>query len=903
MTIRNLDRLFKPKSVAIVGASGREGSVGAVLSRNLLTGGFDGAIMPVNPKRAHVQSIIAYPTVSDLPFAPDLAVIATAPSLVPDLISKLGEAGTKAAVVVTAGFGEGGDEHGGALRQEMLDAARPHLLRIIGPNCLGIMVPGQGLNASFGNVHPLPGKLAFVTQSGAVVTSVVDWATSRNIGFSHIVSLGDMSDVDFGDMLDYLANDRECSAILLYIEAVTHARKFMSAARAASRTKPLIVVKAGRHEEGARAAASHTGALAGSDDVYDAAFRRAGMLRVTTLDRLFEAVGTLGVVSQPKSDRIAIVTNGGGMGVLATDALIDEGGVLAELAPETVERLNAVLPETWSKSNPVDIIGDAPPSRYADALDAVCDDKGVGGVLVLHCPTAIASSTDAADAVIAVGAKRRNASIFTAWVGGKAVAEARQHFTDNAVPTYDTPSAAVRAVMQLINYQRNQETLIETPPSVPEDFEQDADTARSFINEALADGREWLNEHEAKSVLEAYGIPIAKTMRVTTDEEAGEAAAKFGGSVVLKVLSNDILHKSDIGGVVLNLEGPAEVEAAARSMRSRIAEFDPSAKIDGFTVQTMVRKPGAHELLVGVNEDVLFGPMIMFGQGGTAVEVIADSALAMPPLNMKLAHEAIAQTQVVRLLRGYRDRPAANLDAIAMTMVKVSQLVVDIGEIAELDINPLLADSAGVIALDARIRVREFSGKAASHLAIRPYPKALEAPITLNDGRKFLIRPIVPEDEPAHQRMFASLTPEEIRLRFLIPKKTQTHVQAARFTQIDYDREMALVLADPGPVGQTDIHGVVRISADPDNEKAEFAILVQGELAGLGLGTHMMLHILAHAEGAGIQEIFGEVLRENSRMLGLAKKLGFVQTPIRDDPGIVHLSLKLPATDTVSSVS
>lgn len=897
MSIRNLDSLFKPKSVAIVGASSRSGSVGSVLARNLLTGGFDGAIMPVNPKRDHIQSVIAYPGVSDLPFAPELAIVATAPAQVPGLIAELGEAGTKACVVVTAGFGEGGDDGGATLRQEMLDAARPHLLRIVGPNCLGIMVPGHGLNASFGNVHPVPGKLAFVTQSGAVVTSVVDWATSRNIGFSHIVSLGDMSDVDFGDMLDYLANERGCSAILLYIEAITHARKFMSAARAASRSKPVIVVKAGRHEEGARAATSHTGALAGSDAVYDTAFRRAGMLRVMSLDHLFEAVGTLGLVGPPRGDRIAILTNGGGMGVLATDALMDARGTLAELSPETIARLDAVLPATWSKANPIDIIGDAPPKRYEEALRAVCEDKSIGGVLVLHCPTAIASSTAAAEAVIAVAKDHPRKSIFSSWVGGDAVEAARRRFSENGIPTYDTPTAAVEAIMQLIDYRRNQATLIETPPSVPEEFAPDIERAREVVRDALADGREWLNELEAKWVLEAYGIPIAPTERVENAEEAAAAAARLGGSVALKILSKDILHKSDVGGVVLDLNGPREVEDAARAMTARIAKIDPKAVLDGFTVQTMIRRPGAHELLIGVGEDAHFGPMIMFGQGGTAVEAIADSALAMPPLNMKLASEAIARTNIVRLLRGYRDRPAVNLDAVALTMVKISQLVVDLGEIAELDINPLLADSYGVIALDARIRVRACEGDAAARLAIRPYPKALESTVTLEDGREFLIRPIVPEDEPAHQRMFKSLTPEEIRLRFMIPKRTQSHVQAARFTQIDYDREMALVLADPGAPGHGDIHGVVRIIADPDNEAAEFAILIKGELTGLGLGTRLMQCILAHADSRGIQEVFGEVLRENARMLRLAAKLGFSQTPIQGEPGLIHVSLSMSERD------
>ncbi len=893
MTIRNLDYLFKPRSIALIGASRRPNSVGAVLARNLLQGGFDGPVMPVHPKHDHIQSVPSYPNVKSLPRPPDLAVIATPPETVPGLIAELGALGTKAAVVITAGFGEGADEDGQRLKQAMLDAARPHLLRLVGPNCLGILVPKIGLNASFAETAARPGRLAFVAQSGAVVTSVIDWASSRKIGFSHLVSLGAMSDVDLGDMLDYLASDRDSRAILLYIEAVTSARKFMSAARAAARSKPVIVVKAGRHAEGARAVASHTGALAGSDEVYDTAFRRAGMLRVFSLEELFDAVGTLGAIDPPPGDRLTILTNGGGMGVLATDSLIDEGGRLAELTPETLAVLDKVLPPTWSRANPIDIIGDADGARYAAALTPLLEDRTVDAVLVLHCPTAIASSTEAARAVVDSLGGKKSPSVLTSWVGGEEARKARRLFADHKIPTYETPGQAARAFMHMVTYRRNQATLIETPASVPEDFTPDTAKARDIIAEALRAGQVWLSDPQAKAVIEAYAIPVAGTEIAGDPKAAAEAAVSLGGAVALKILSPDITHKTDVGGVVLNLEGPRAVEAAATAMLEHVSREKPGTRIEGFTVEPMVRRPGAYELIVGMSEDLQFGPTILFGQGGTAVEVISDKALALPPLNMRLAHEAMSRTRIHRLLQGYRGLAPVNLDAVALTLIKVSQLVIDFAEIAEMDINPLLADEYGVIALDARIRLARATRPGAARLAIRPYPKELEEIIPLDEGGKLLLRPVLPEDEPSLRAAFAKLTPEEIRLRFFAPIKTLSHIQAARFTQIDYDREMALILTEEGTPGRTDIFGVVRIAADPDNERAEYAIIVRHDMTGKGLGRLLMQRIIDYASRRGIGEIHGDVLRENSAMLKLCKTLGFTQTSNLDEMDVVLVSLKL----------
>jgi acetyltransferase len=897
MTVRNLEFMFKPASVALIGASQNTSSLGAVILRNLLGAGFKGEIFPVNPKYETVEGLLCYPNIASLPKTPDLAVIATAPNSVPELIAELGALGTKAAVVITAGFGEGGSEQGQRLQKAMLDAARPHLLRIMGPNCLGIMVPGACLNASFGHVQPLTGNLAFVAQSGAMLTSVLDWATSRNIGFTHLVSLGDMADVDFGDILDYLANDSHTRAILLYIEAVTHARKFMSAARAAARIKPVIVVKAGRYTEGARAAASHTGALAGADGVYDAAFRRAGMLRVIDMQALFDAVETLAMAGPVSGDRLAILTNGGGIGVLATDTLIDKGGRLAELSPETLARLNEVLPPTWSHGNPVDIIGDAPGSRYADALEVLLDDKGINAVLVLNCPTAVASSTDAAQAVIDTLKKStlmyRRPVLLTSWLGDGAAVAARRLFSQNRIPTYETPTEAVRGFLQMVRYRRNQEMLMQTPPTIPEAFAPDTEKAQQVINQALAEGRTWLTEIEAKRVLAAYSIPVVPTHIAASPEESVELAARLGKTVALKIISPDITHKSDVGGVALDLETPEVVRKTAEAMKERVQNARPDARIVGFAVQPMIRRLHAHELIIGVIDDAQFGPVLLFGHGGTAVEVIRDTALALPPLNMHLAREVMSRTRIYGLLEGYRGMPVTDIDAIALTLVKVSQLITDIGDIAEIDINPLLADERSVLALDARIKVARATVPAAQRLAIRPYPKELEETLSLPDGRTLQLRPVRPEDEPGFHALFAKLSPEEIRLRFLHPMKILPHDMAARLTQIDYDREMALVLAGQSTSGEQELYGGVRIGADPDNERAEFAILLRHDMTGMGLGPMLMRRIIEYARNRGIGEIFGEVLSENKIMLKLCQVFGFTVRPAPDDPGVMIVSLKL----------
>ncbi|MGB8273983.1 MAG: bifunctional acetate--CoA ligase family protein/GNAT family N-acetyltransferase [Alphaproteobacteria bacterium] len=900
MTIRNLDYLLKPKSVALIGASKTPGTVGAVVARNLFSAGFDGPVMPVNPKHRAIEGVLTYPDPASLPVPADLAVIATPPDTVPGLVRELAERGTRAVVVITAGFGEGADQHGRDLRRELLQAAKPCCLRLLGPNCLGLMVPGMRLNASFAHIHPRAGDIAFVAQSGAITAAVLDWAQARGVGFSHMITVGDMADVDFGDLLDYLALDPGTRAILLYIEAVTNARKFMSAARAAARSKPVVVVKAGRQAAGKKAAASHTGALAGSDAAYEAAFSRAGLLRVQTLDELFDAVETLALARRAPGDRLAVLTNGGGFGVLAADSVADCGGRLAELSASTMDKLDAVLPRTWSRGNPVDIIGDANGERYKNALLPLLEDPGIDAILVLNCPTAIASSTEAAQAVVDSLGKRTK-TVLTSWIGGEAIEEGRRLFAAHRIPSYTTPGQAVHALMHMVNFRHNQELLMETPPSIPKSFTVDKAAAGAIVARACETGHEWLSEPESKSLLAAYGIPTVPTSIVDSSKAAAMRAAEIAAPVAVKILSPDITHKSDVGGVVLDLATPGAVKEAAEAMLARIKALKPEARIEGFSVQPMVHRPGAYELIVGVADDEQFGPLVMFGQGGTAVEVVGDRALGLPPLNMKLARDLMERTRIFKQLEGYRSRPPADLDAIALTMVKVSQLVIDTPEITEIDINPLLADEYGVMALDARIKVRRLTdtekAAAQARFAIRPYPSEIETTVTLRDGAKLVLRPVRPEDEPAFHAAFAKLTSQDIRMRFFAQMKTLPHDLAARLTQIDYDREMAFV-AFSGPAGagkeeEGEVVGVVRVMSDPDNRRGEYAVIVRSDFQNRGLGHALMHHVISFAKQRGLAEIFGYVLEENAAMLKMCRELGFTVADMPADTGVAEVTLKL----------
>ena len=894
MTVRNLGALFEPKSIALIGASNQPRSVGAVTAKNLFEGGFPGPIMTVNPHERAIRSTINYHSVEELPLAPDLAVIATPPPTVPEIVASLSARGTRAAIVVTAGFGEGGSAEGAEFRRRTLEAAKPCLVRILGPNCLGFISPAKGINASFAHLMPRSGGLAFISQSGALVTAAIDWATARGFGFSHVISIGDMIDVDFGDLLDYLALDQATHAILLYVESIVQAQKFMSAGRIAARNKPVLVLKSGRSLAGAKAAMSHTGALAGADLVYDAAFRRAGMLRVKELGELFEAVTTLSAGIQVKGDRLSVVTNGGGVGVLAADALEEQGGRLATLSTETLAKLDNLLPRTWSRGNPIDVLGDASPERYRGAVEALLAEPETDAILVMNCPTAVADSLGAATAVVESRPAGRRVPVLTTWLGETAALAARRLFAASKIPTYETPDDAVTAFMYLSAYGRNQELLLETPLAHPGTDAPDREAARKLVAEVLANGRPLLTEPEAKSVLKTYGILTVDTRTARDPAEAARIAAEIGGRVAIKILSPDIVHKSDVGGVRLDLSG-AEVESAAREMLDKVSRRAPQARLTGFSIEEMIRRPQAFELLAGIADDPVFGPVILFGQGGTAAEIIRDRAIGLPPLNLPLAREMISRTRVASLLEGYRDRPAAAIDEVALTLVKLSQLLIDVPEITELDINPLIADSEGVLALDARIVVR--SSAVANRLAIRPYPSEFEETIVLADGSAVFVRPIRPEDQPKLVAMVMASTPRDIYLRFFGPMKQFPHLMAARLSQIDYSREMAFVaIVPPGSADAGDILGVARMIADPNNERAEFAVMVRSDWHGRALGFKLMQTLITCADRRGIGTLYGDVLRENTTMVQMARELGF-KVETTDTPQLFLVERSRPAAD------
>jgi acetyltransferase len=882
MTIRNLDRILAPRRVAIIGASSRPRAVGHLVLANMRAAGFSGTLMPVNPRETEIDGMHAFPDIDALPEDPDLAVIATPPDTVPGLIAQLARRGCAGAVVITAGFGEGGVDAGMQRREAMLDAARPAMLRIIGPNCLGLVAPGVGVNASFSAAPARDGGIACFTQSGAVAAALMDWGYAHSVGFRYLISLGDMADVDFGDLLDYVATDPGTKAVLLYVESVTSARKFMSAARAAARGKPVIVVKSGRHPAASAAAKSHTGALAGSDAVYDAAFRRAGLLRVMGMGDLFSAAETLSrAVSPRRGERLAILTNGGGFGVLATDAWLDAGGTMAALSEATIATLDKSLPPTWSRANPVDIVGDAGAQRYEDALSALLVDQGVDTILALNCPTGVSSPIEGADGLLAAWAKRPKyapPNLLACWLTANHGEAIRARFGDAGIPAFDTIESAIAGCSELAEFARNQRLMLRVPAR-GEDREPETDLGKAGKLIGAAQGP-WMDSADAKQLIAAHGIPIVPVLSATTPEEAGRAAVEMGGPVALKIKSSVALHKSDVGGVVLDLSGADAVRAAAESMLERIDN------VDGFTIEAMAQRPGAFELIIGASVDPTFGPVILFGQGGVAVEAIGDTTLALPPLDMELARGMIARTRISRQLRGFRGRPAVNLDALAAALVSVSRLMLDHPEVVELDINPILADAAGVIALDARVRLDDPAHRPQS--AIVPYPRELETTLDLRDGSVVHLRPIRPDDATLARRFLEAVSPEDIRARFHGALRDFSGPLLIRLTQIDYDREIALLAFREGeelPLG------VVRLYAEPDLVSGEFAILVRSDLHGHGLGTALMHRIIALARDRGLARIVGSVLRDNTRMLRLVRELGFVAENARGDEVTMVLQL------------
>lgn len=899
MSTYRLDSIFRPRAVAVVGSQSRPRSVGRAVVENLLASGFSGPIGLVNKHPSPMDGVATVRHLHELPWTPDLVVIATPAATVPQLAAEAAEKGATAVVVLTAAMGSGP----GSPAAQLEALTREKGLRVLGPNCLGVIAPHARLNASLASRFPKAGDLALISQSGAISGGLVEWSMSQPVGFSAVVSLGDALDVDFADLLDYFATDTRTRAILLYVEAIRDARKFMSAARAAARTKPVVVVKSG-HSGRAQvtpAGSTHTQNLARPNAVYGAAFRRAGLLRVRSLHELFAAARTLGQVRPFHGRRLAILTNGGGVGALSVDHLYEQGGTLATLSDATRDALDRILPVGWSRTNPVDLLTDIDADRYAATIDALLADPGNDALLAVNVPTVLSSSSEAAHAVTRVLSQRpghgTRKPVFTVWLGNDPQAEA---VLDAAqVPRYPNESDAVAGFMHLVRHREVQAALMETPPSLPEDFSPDVALARTLVDSALDAGQTWLDPLATTQLLAAYGIPMAPLWRADDADDAARIAAPLlaeGATVAVKILSPDIPHKSDVDGVRLNLANANAVREAAAGILQRARERRPEARIEGVLVQPTVLRPKARELIAGIADDPVFGPVIAFGRGGTAVEVINDQAVALPPLDLRLAHELIARTRVSRVLKAYRDVPAADERAVALVLVKLAQLAADIPEIQQLDINPLLADREGVVAVDARIAVARgrvlHKGRGHPRFAIFPYPKEWERTIELADGQPALVRPVRPEDDAMFREFFTHVTDEDLRLRFFQSVRHFSHEFIARLTQLDYARSIALVAIHP----QThEMLGAVRLHADANYEKGEYGILVRSDLKGHGIGWKLMQIMIEYARWLGLKVIEGQVLRENRTMLAMCESLGFTVKLDPDDPTLMNVSLPVSA--------
>ena len=885
MSILNLDKIFNPQRVAVIGASDSVLSVGYTVLHNLIGSGFRGVVYPVNRKRESVQGIASFKDVASLPHAPDLAVICTPAPTVPALIRECGEIGTRGIVIISAGFREIGEE-GRKLEQQVLDEqAKFDGMRILGPNCLGIIVPGISLNASFAAETPPKGHIGFISQSGALCTSVLDWAIDQGIGFSYFVSVGNMLDVSMGDLIDYFGSATETRSIILYIESINEAREFMSAARAFARTKPIVAFKSGRFTESAAAAASHTGAMAGVDAVYAAAFQRAGIERIFQIEDMFECAELLARQHPPKGERLAIITNAGGPGVMTTDALIARDGKLATISDETIQKLNECLPPFWSHNNPIDVLGDAPPDRFAKALEIVLQDSGVDAVLVILTPQAMTDATGTARA-IGQAAEKAHKPVLAAWMGGHTVNEGAQLLNDAGVATYNTPEKAIRAFMHLVSYARNLEVLHETPRDIPVSFSLDRKRLRGVFDTILTEGTEILSENVSKAFLEAYEIPVTKPHLARSADEAVEVARRLGFPVVLKIHSPQITHKTDVSGVALNLTGDDAVRNAYERMVRKAAERRPDAVILGATVQKMVTYPNGFELIIGTKKDPVFGSVIMVGMGGTAAEVFRDRALALPPLNETLARRALESLKSWPLLQGYRGRPGVNIDRLIEILMRFSYLVADYPEIKELDVNPLLVTPEDVIALDARVIVdRDLIVHAVrpyAHLAIRPYPEEFVTQRKLSDGTNIELRPIKPEDEPAWHELLAGCSAQSLWFRFSHLFKQTTHDMATRYCFIDYDREVGIV-AEVEEEGEKKLIGVGRLVADMNHEAAEYAVIVVDRWHNHGLGGVLTDYCLEVAKRWGVRRVVGEASKDNSRMLAIFRNRGFHMDDTREE--------------------
>jgi acetyltransferase len=869
-----LTPLFEPASIAVIGASERPGSVGAVLVANLLSAGYGGALHAVNPKYRSVQGIPCVDAIGKVPQRVDLAVIATPAPTVPDLIEQCGKAGVRAAVVISAGFSETGPA-GAKLERAMLENARRHRLRVVGPNCLGLMRPELGLNATFARGAALPGTLGLVSQSGAVCTAMLDWARPNQVGFSSVVSLGGSTDVDFGEIIDYLLADPRTEHILLYIEGVRSARRFVSALRAAARVKPVIVMKVGRHPAGSRAAVSHTGAIVGLDDVFDAVVKRTGVVRVNTIGQMVAAAQALAAHVRPRGERLAVVTNGGGPGVMAADRAADLGIPLAQLSAPTIAALKPALPANWSHGNPIDLIGDADAARYRAAVQACLADDQVDGVLAVLTPQAMTEPLAAARAVIEA-ARGSSKPVLACWMGEEQTAAARRELARARIPVFRTPDPAVEMFGHLSAFYRNQRALLQVPGPVAAQGAPDLQAARLIVEAALAERRSVLSEMESKALLAAFRVPIAKTVLARSAHEAMLIAGELGYPVAMKIDSPEITHKSDVNGVRLNVGSAQTAQSAWQQIVDEAQRLRPQARINGVTVEPMVRRAHGRELMVGMIRDPVFGPAIVFGTGGTAVEVHRDRAVALPPLNQFLIADMIRGTRVAKLLGAFRRMPPVEMAALEEVLLRVSELVCELPAVQEIDINPLIADESGAIAVDARVVLRPGPAPRDryGHMAIHPYPAHLVSTWQPGAGPPVTLRPIRPEDAAMEQEFVKSLSAETRYFRFMDTLRELTPQMLVRFTQIDYDREMAFVATVPDAGRETEI-GVARYVANPDGESCEYALVIADGWQRKGLGRRMMEQLIAVARARGLRSMVGHVLAENRGMLHLCQSLGF----------------------------
>jgi acetyltransferase len=878
---RPLQKIFNPESVAVIGASNKRGSVGYAVMKNVGNAGYKGRVYPVNIKHHEIQGRKNYHRIKDIPEIVDLAIVLTPASTVPGLIEECGRIGIAGMIILSGGFKEVGPK-GKRLFTKIKNLGRKYGIRIIGPNCLGIISPHIGLNSTFISRMALPGHIAFISQSGSLCASILDWSVDQSVGFSHFVSVGSMVDIGFHDLIDYLATDKRTSCILIYMETLTEARKFMSAARAFARSKPIIVLKAGISLEGAKAALSHTGSLAGNDAVFNAAFRRAGLIRVYTVAQLFNCAQALAMQPLPEGNRLAIVTNSGGPGILATDYLVNHGGVLARLSKNTIEALNKTLNPAWSRNNPVDILGDASLEHYKQAVKYCLEDSNIDGLLISYTAQAMIPDDKVTEEIANI-AKDASKPVFGAWMGETDVAEGREVLERAGIPVYRYPESAVDVFLRMYRYGKNLEMLYETPLAIPSELKGHKDKARKIILKAWEEGRDQLSDLESKQLLTFYDLPTNEIAFAETKEQAVKNAVQIGYPVALKIASPDIAHKTEVGGVRLQLLNSKELADACLSMEQSVRNKMPEARIDGFFIEKMHNK--RYELLLGAKKDPIFGPVIVFGAGGINVEIYKDRVIGLPPLNMALAERMIERTKVYELLKGFRGLPPVNLKRLCLIMVKFANLITDLPEISEFDINPLAIDESGAIALDAHIvldqRLKGRDEEANRELVISPYPNQYQKIIETPEGVQVKLRPIKPEDEPLEAELYEYLSKETLYFRFFgfVPKPN--HEMLTRFTHIDYDREMAIV-AEIDDGGKKRLIGVVRIVADSWGESAEYAIVLADQWHRKGLGTKMTHYIFEIARDLGYKKLYASILESNESMFALVEKLGFKIHPLDD---------------------